>query len=276
MTCTHQSQPCAVCPVYRGDCPDCGLPLGRVPQQGYVCLQCRSLLRSQLTEIVTLWPMAAAEVALGKGADDAGSAGSLGVRVSALDFAAGNDVLPVLEEWERTWRLLLGHAAFGIATELRWERCATIGEVLADTVGYLLGVFDAICDRDDGGLPEFAQEVREELRTARVAARQVPPNQWRVSCPTDECGRILRIERAQLDESVVCEGCGRNWTVHRLLAVAAADAEAEIWLSSEDVALLAMVPERTLRDWGKKELVQRRGGLYELGSVRRHLLAKVS
>lgn len=103
---------------------------------------------------------------------------------------------------------------------------------------------------------------------ARTAGRR---DIW-LDCPTDtehgRCGARLRITGLDLTAPVYCRQCRVTRDVHRLLLVTAADADAGVWLVAEDACMLLGLPERTLRDWGRRGLVTRERGRYELGSIR--------
>jgi hypothetical protein len=85
---------------------------------------------------------------------------------------------------------------------------------------------------------------------------------------------MLRVN-PDLDELVDCRSCGTTWTTRRLLLVAAADSQSEIWLDVAAMAEMTGQPERTLRDWAQRGLVAREHGRYSLGSVQAAMMGDV-
>lgn len=244
-----------------------------------VCVRCQVKMRDQLREVVALH--VAVETELGTLTGGEGSVGSektLGVRVSALDFAAGNDVLPVLEAWHKDWRQFFNHAPYGEASSLHLAREGTnVHALMAWVVAYLLVQLDQAC-REHPAVDEFAAELRTAVAQARVAADRTLPPRWYATCPTDledgRCGYRIQIDPGfSIDDRLTCRRCGNDWTISRLLHVISSDDQAEVWLTGIDAALLFGISDRTLQRWAKEKgsCVKRASGMYEVGSVRAYL-----
>ena len=191
----------------------------------------------------------------------------LGVRLDALDYVAGFDVLPALEEWERDWRKFFGLVPFGVASTDRLEPATA----LAGVVGFLIGWLDKAC-AEHPAIDEFSKELAGLWRQAQSAAGQQPRTSWRVTCPADtadgECGNAIRITGEDFDGSVECRKCHTAWPVERLLRVAASSNHAELWLDPEAAATWFGVPARELRRWAQAGKIKRANGRYESHSIR--------
>lgn len=255
-------------------CSGACLVCGQCPRrfEGGVCQRCKSRMRTDLRDIVDLYALVSREIAKGAGGDGRSTEYDLGVRISALDFAAGNDILPELEAWDRDWRAFFGHAPYGVASALNSNlRGQHIGGTLTWVVAYLLTQLDQACDMHPA-IGDFAHEIRTLHRNAQSATRSLPRSRWSVTCPTDIrnglCDNRLSGAGVDLEDHLYCNRCGTDWRVGRLLAVVASSKESETWLTADDVLLLMGIAPRTLRDWAKKALVRRSGGMYELASIR--------
>jgi hypothetical protein len=233
------------------------------------CIKCQRRMSAHLGEIVTYAALAANELIPGRGGDGRGTERGLGVRLDALDFVAGFDVLPVLELWERDWRETYGLTPYGPASA---ERNAGKGQesTLVGVVGFLRQWLDRACT-DHPAIDDFHDEVRTCWHQARNAANAQPRQAWRVTCPADtddgECGTVLRVTGDDFGGCVTCKGCKATWPTDRLLMVVASSNEADMWVDTDVAVRHTGVAESTLRRWGKAGKIKRHGSLYEYKSL---------
>jgi hypothetical protein len=108
---------------------------------------------------------------------------------------------------------------------------------------------------------EFAQELRDWGSRAKRITGDIPQGNV-VPC---ECGRRLRVEAHDMDAEVVCRGCGNRWTTRSLIIRAGDD---DAWLDTEAMTAWTGVPRSTLHRWASRGRVERRHGLFRVGSVR--------
>lgn len=236
---------------------------------GMTCRRCYERMARQLRELPEEYALAAGELSPGAGGTGRGSEQTLGLRVSALDLRSGSDLLGVLGQWERDWREFFEDPAPTAAPRAERDR---VGANLVAVCGWLRENLIRAC-RAHPAIDDFAHELALLHQQARVAARSTGRRHKWVDCPTDTgagtCGTELRLTGLDLTAEVYCRSCRVTRTVHNLLLVASADAESGVWLTSEDVAMLLGLTVRTLQRWAKVGSVDRRGSLFELGSVRR-------
>jgi hypothetical protein len=234
------------------------------------CLKCQRRMHDHLGEIVTYAALAGAELLPGRGGDGRSTERGLGIRLDALDFIAGFNVLPVLELWERDWRETYGLTPYGPASA---ERNAGKGQesTLVSVIGFLRQWLDRACT-DHPAIDDFHDEVRTCWHQARNAANAQPRQAWRVTCPADtndgECGKSLRLTGEDVDGIIVCRKCKTNWTFERLLRVAFNSTAATIWLDPESAETYFSISRNTLRKWAKANHIQYEGGRYNFQSVR--------
>lgn len=239
------------------------------PDLGMACRRCRDRAEQMLNEILDHVALAEAELELGRGGAGRSAGRTLGLRIDALDVVAGFDVLPELESWERDWREMRQFAPIP-------DRCTVAGlphapTSLAAVVEFLL-VHLSWAYAEHPAVDEFHRELKTVHAHSEQAARISRPRVHVVTCPTDvgdgRCGNRLVLTQPDLEDHVRCAECSTTWTVRRLLLVAASDSEAEVWVAEADVALIHGVSGRVLRKWAQAGRVQRKRGMYELGSVR--------
>lgn len=245
------------------------------------CPTCYLRIADHLDRLVELYALTADEM-LGTGAAAGRSSDQpLGLRLAALDYRAtlaGN--LAVLATWERDWRetwtiedpLDVGTTRPDELDEARHRYARGAHDQVHAT---LLGVTTFLTEhlhracREHPAIDEFAADVARAYTDARNAARQTNPQTWIITCPTDECGRPLRITGSDFDTQVTCRGCNRAWDVTWLLRVTASEGT-DVWLDPVSAALLVGVAERTLRRWASAGSIRRGHGLYEAGSIYAH------
>lgn len=248
--------------------PRDGCPI-RAHHLGMTCGRCRDRMRRQLLEIPELYALAGGELSPGASAGGGGTEASLGLRVAALDFREGSDVLGMLASWARTWEEDFDD------TPRDWSRLShgtdRVGATLVDLTRHLSRELDRACAVTPG-IDVFAQELNDLHLEARVAARTITARHTEVECPADRedgiCRARIRVGGLELKDVVHCPKCHTRWELKRLLLVADSDREAGAWLPVDDVALLIGVPKRTLNRWASEGRVQRAHGLFELQSVR--------
>ena len=244
------------------------------------CHRCIHRMRQHLTEITTNYKLAKHQLQPTRG-DGRSSERGLGVRLIALDFIAGNDVLRTLEDWERDWRSFFEFTPFGEATleratsHAKQQKPGTKYDDTYQQLNACTAFLDAWLDKaaqQHPAITDFAQELRDQWKTSQHAANIHPPNTWIITCPATlddtDCGNKLHITGQDFDTNVTCRRCHTTWPVERLLRVAAADSQAEIWLAPEDAAHLFGIHLSTLKRWARKGLITKRHGQYEHHSIR--------
>lgn len=246
-------------------CTICGHQTPRM-----ACQRCQIRIGKQLSDIVEYAAFAVHELLPGQGGDGRSTERGLGVRLDALDFIAGNDVLPILESWERMWREEWSMAPWGPTTAARGAgQPDQATAYLTGTVRFLRAHLERICEHP--AVDDFAHEVSSCWHQARNAARRQPRQAWRVTCPTDtesgECGTLLRVTGEDFGGTVTCRTCRTAWHTERLLWVVASSTEADLWVDTDAAVRHTGVPESTLRRWGREGRIKRKGALYEYKSL---------
>ena len=242
-----------------------------------VCAGCRKRINEQLRGIMRFFHDAKGNLLPGKGSGRSSERG-LGIRLDALDFVAGFEILPALEDWERDFRRVFGLSSFGAASAERLERSRRespdadpVYLDLAECVRFLLAWLPRAFEEYQA-LPDFSREVGSLYRQAQVAAGQAPRSSWLVACPADagdrECGRVLRITGEDFDREIECRQCGALWPVERLLRVVASSRHSELWLDPEAASTWFGIPSRELRRWAQAGRIKRRNNRYESHSIR--------
>jgi hypothetical protein len=242
----------------------------QVQADTHACPKCQNRINKRLTEIVEFTALAEAELLPGRGGDGRSTERGLGIRLDALDLVAGNDVLPVLESWERMFREEWNYAPWGPTTEARGQGQANqVMAYLIGTVRFLRQNMDKIAQHP--AVDDFASEVTSCWHQARNAANRQPRQAWQVTCPTDtddgECGTILRVTGKDFGHEVTCRKCRTTWPTERLLWVVASSTEADLWVDTDVAVRHTGVPESTLRRWAKEKRVRKMGGMYEYKSL---------
>lgn len=167
-----------------------------------------------------------------------------------LDYQHGRELVDLLASWARVWHE-------DANADLPWPArtipaLATWLRTHLDTVG---ARHEAVAD--------FAHELHAHAQRARRLLGDIPAGHI-VPCP---CGRRLRAEAHNLDADIVCRGCGTRWTARSLIIHAGDD---DAWLDAQAITEWLGVPASTLRRWARGGHVQRRNGLYLVGSVRNY------
>lgn len=262
------------------------------------CGKCESIMRRQLSEILEFAALAESNLEPGSGPRQGARSSSrpLGIRLDALDFVAGFDVLPVLESWERLFREDYNLGKYG---QISHERNAVvrytmpahdgrsippqiaINGYLSGTIGFLSTWLPRICENHPA-IDEFSAEIRACWQQAQTAAGQTPRTTWTVKCPADtgqtaqtvtECGHNVCVSGQDFDGVVTCRKCKTTWEVQRLLLVAASSSQAEIWVDAEAAAAHYQLHQRTLQRMAKTGAIQRKNGKYLITHHTQHTSA---
>lgn len=235
-------------------------------ETGLMCPACQTRMRNRLAEIVEFYALAEHELVPGSGSGARGSERSLGVRLAALDFLAGHDVVAVLGSWERDWR-----ETFDL-TDAKAGR--DVQATLVQIVGFLIAWLDRAC-ADHPAIDDFDRELRECWETARNAARMSPARSIAITCVADvergneikTCGCRIPVGADGITGRVTCKRCKTTWDVPHLLHVAISTPGAELWADPEAAAGYFRVDPSTLRKWARAGRIRREHGRYDLGSI---------
>ena len=168
-----------------------------------------------------------------------------------LDFRYSGELLACLESWCRVWHedMTDDDTAPVYPARTVVHMCAWL-RVNVETFG---------CQHE--AVSEFAQELRDWGSRAKRITGDIPQGNV-VPC---ECGRRLRVEAHDMDAEVTCRGCGNRWTTRSLIIRAGDD---DAWLDTEAMTAWTGVPRSTLHRWASRGRVERRHGLFRVGSVR--------
>ena len=260
----------------------------RQPSDGMtVCRTCLGRLDDDLARIVELTAMAAGWLNPRTGGGN-GTRTVPGSRppidLASLDACLGNDVLPVLEEWERLTREHYGLGPYGPASEARTRALAAqqaqggvIGPpaTVKGCVGFLRAWLLRIAEDATYPVDDMAREVRD----LRVGLEQLDPDRdrpgLRIPCPADNaeadgrsCGYRL-VLTANLADDVYCPRCATTWTGNRLILVALNDPGVTVWAYPDVIEATLGVNATTLRQWHARGHVTRNGSRYDVGAAYR-------
>jgi hypothetical protein len=234
------------------------------------CSKCQKRMNQRLNDILEFKQIVEKELLPGKGGDGRSSEKSIGLRVNALDFAAGLTVIDVLELWELEWRNHFNLTPYGPASLKRNQGKDKSDALTTGIIGFLQSWLDAACDKHPA-INDFHNELDTCWRIARTAANQQPRVAWRVTCPTDtetgECGNILRVSGEDFDDTVTCHKCQTIWPTLRLLMVVASSNKAVMWVDKAAISSVIGFDERTIKRWAQEGKVDRRNGLYNFQDV---------
>jgi hypothetical protein len=222
-------------------------------------------LDRQLRDVLEFYALAEGELTPGSSGGGRGSERGLGVRVAALDFLAGHDVVDVLVLWERDWR-----ETYGLAEDAHAGRVLV---TLSSCVRFLRDWLPRACDTHPA-MDDFAREVSECWGLARAAARCAPATSQTITCPADHpkdetriCGYRIGVAADHVFGRVTCRRCGTEWHVPHLMHVAISTPGAEFWADPEAAAGYFRVDVSTLRRWARADSIRREHGRYEMHSI---------
>lgn len=245
----------------------------RRPTNRNACTNCETRIRNHLIDITEYIAIASHELRPGQtGGDGRGNELSIGIRVNALDFIAGNDVMPILESWEKDWRDYYHLGPYGPASATRNHGKTSQGTLIG-IVAFLQQWLTRACD-DHPAVDDFATEVRQCHNIAQTAARMKPPTNTTITCPADDpttttglCGARITIHANEIKNKATCKRCRTTWDIAHLIHVAIATPNAQMWADPEAAAEHFGITPRTLQRWSKQGKVQRLNGRYELHSI---------
>jgi len=203
--------------------------------------------------------------------------------IASLDAAMANDVLPLLESWERLCREHFQLSPYGPASLSRNAALAKGGPItapvtVAGCVAFLRANLARIAET-----PDFpVQEMSEELLDARHHLERLDPLREpgeggkRLLCPAphpDADGRMchnhIYLIPGQPKDDIYCRRCGTTWTTNRLKLLCLHDETQSIMRTPEEIVQIVNVSKRTLQRWAAKGEVkhERQGNRYDLGQV---------
>lgn len=230
-----------------------------------LCQRCHARLHAQLDDLAELWSAAHGELLPGNGGQGSSSGErTIGLNVSALSFIAGDDILGVLHEWEALIRQerILTPPALLIKKSLPNE----IADAIAFAQSHLLWA------SNQDWFADYVAEIGDLHRLGLGAARRFTEKVRRIACPGNRvdglpCNNPMRLRHDDLLALSCCKVCGTEWNTVRLIAVAMADPEKEIWLDADAIASWLNISDRRVRQIAKKHGLSRRGQLYDLKEV---------
>lgn len=257
-------------------------------KHGHCCAGCADRIAADLRAIPELAAMAAASLVPGSGSGGAMSTHygpKEPIRLEAVDPAlahvnpdpdddgSATTVLELLESWARIVRDDRGLTRYGPASE---QHVLSTGAAINDTTATLVGVC-AFLGAHVGWIvsdPEFLLEgfAREVALCKRAVIRwdteRKESDGWFADCPHDAgggtCGYRLRIDGNDVDSYFICPRCGSEWSVDRLMLVAAETSDASMWLDCEAVIKRYGVDRTTLERWVRKGRITKWHGLYDV------------
>jgi len=190
-------------PPLLNEAPRCPCCAQRKPDLGIACSTCRDLSGRRLSDLLELYALTEGELVPGRGGSRSTGRG-LGLRIDALDFVTGHDILPRLEVWERDWRETRSLSA-------QPSRGNLAG--LPNAVATLSGVVDFLTVHltwaysEHEAVDEFHGDLAMLHGQARRAARVASPHVSVITCPADggkdgRCGHELVLHDLDLEGSI--------------------------------------------------------------------------
>ena len=216
----------------------------------------------QLQEIPKFYRQASAEVTIGAGNGTRSTEISIGCNIAALDFLAGNTILPNLEAIEIAIRHVKGLSAYGSVSLIRHNPKDPIGSLL-DGVCNFLTVWIPKTDHNDVTLTV----IKTQHALAKNAARIQAPQRWSIKCCTDDCDTLIQITDPNVDQLVTCPKCHHTLTLMRLLLITSSTRN-ELWLDPEAAAQLLGITQGCLRKWARAGKISRRNNQYNVSDLR--------
>lgn len=273
-----------------------------------ICEQCSRLTRVRLAELPVFYIEAGAYLVPGKGGfGSSGSERTIGVSLSALGFRAADEILPILEDWERLVRVkslgqveldgeertreveLNKDGSVKVVVEPRLDeterpilRVGTIQERVEGASAFLLVHSRWLTNYEAAA--DWYEDIAKIHAQGEAATRRFAEKLTRIKCPTsleafisedeigyENCGSWLTLGDGPLDK-VACKRCGGEWATLGLIALILDRAKEPIWLPSDSVAsILNMRSPREVIEIVKSNRLRRRGKrgeeLYDLIAV---------
>jgi hypothetical protein len=259
--------------------------------------------RKQLSEIPGLYVLAEAFLTPGSGGKGSSSGErTIGVNSTALGFREAAEILPVLEDWERTVRVkffrqehLDGQDREG-EVEMNADgtikaivrprlnererpivRRGSIQERIQGGCAFLLAQIDWIAQQDFAA--DFLNDIGAMYADGNVATRQIEPPVRRIACPADLgdglCRALLALpEDSDKETKIRCPRCRTEWSIQWLIDVALEINDAEYWCDSKSIANHLRVDNRQVRRLARKWKLKQRGQLYDLTEFNKHFVAE--
>lgn len=238
------------------------------PTNTLACPICQTRMDDQLRDIVDFYALAEGELTPGSSSGNRGNERSLGIRLSALDFVAGHDVIDVLASWEADWR-----DTYTLTTPTHITRPAPL---LARTVTFLRTWLPRAC-HDHPAIDDFAHELADNWATARTAARMSPRTGLGIECPGDDtrhddglCHARIPVDTEQSRGQVMCRRCRTIWDVPHLMHVAIATTH--IWADPEAAAGYFGITTSDLTRLARRTAVTPSHGRYDMHALQTALI----
>lgn len=267
----------------------------RDPADGLTtCAPCLGRLDDDLARIVELVALAATWLHPRSGSSGVRSvpASRPPVDLASLDAAIGNDVLPLLESWERMVREWYGLGAYGPASRARnaalaveQYRAGVPGPpaTVKGCAGFLRAWLFRIAETADFPVDDLAREARDcRWQLERLDPDHDRPDGIRVACTSAhpdhdgrECGNRLVIDGTMLTQDVECRRCGNVTTGGRMILSALNDPAVTVWAYPDVIEATLGIKAATLRQWHARGHIKRSGNRYDVGEAfrRRHYIA---
>lgn len=227
------------------------------------CAVCQVRMDDQLRDIVEFYALAEGELVPGSGGGGRSTETSIGVRIVALDFVAGNDAVAVLASWEADWR-----ETYGLSISPMLNRPEPL---LSRSVAFLRMWLQRACE-DFTPIDDFARELRECWAIARSAARMAPHARWGIECPADDdrhedglCHARIPVDAEESKGQVQCRRCRTVWDVGHLMHVAIATTH--IWADCEAAAGYFAISMRDLARIAKSAGIDPSHGRYDMHAL---------
>ena len=224
---------------------------------GIICSSCAQKIRDDLDTLVDSWA-ATEDPAFPGGTSGDGRAKSspLPGGTDWMDWRQGADLFGVLTTWVRDWMDI-----YALAGPRRGD--------LTSITGWLRAHLDHAANSHPA-IDDFADEIRKLAQRGRRLANGDVDKAQRVQCPTDDCGRWLRVNAHDPEAHIRCKACGTDWTSGRLILVGMS-ANVEVWLDPEAASEATGKDPSTLRKWARAGKIERSHGRYELHSIRQQM-----
>jgi hypothetical protein len=229
------------------------------------CPTCETRMRDQLRDVLEFYALTEGELIPGSSTGGRGTERSIGVRLAALDFLAGHDVVAIVASWEDNLR---DHYELTDTTTV--TRPAPL---LSRSVTFLTTWLPRACT-DFPHITDLATELRECWSLAQSAARVSPARSLSITCVADDdrrdtgiCGSRIPVGVEEVTGRVTCKRCRTTWDVPHLMHVAISTPGAELWADPEAAAGYFRLTSKTLRQWARADHIRREHGRYELHSI---------
>lgn len=237
-------------------CPICA----KATKELAICQKCAVRLRNRISEIVELRDEAKKYIQAQQGGQGTNSGEpTTGINIAALDYSSGNDILPIMWEWEALIRSERNLTPPALVKKSSDEVKATCEFHLAHLDWTLEQIW----------IDEYAKEIATVHAKGITAARRTVEPVRRIACPSphpdDElkyCNAMLAVDQNDLLSVINCRRCGTQWTPARLVAVAMTDPNREVWLDAESIGQWIGITDRQVRRICQEAKIAKRGQLY--------------